>query len=103
MEFLLSICPLICGFSSSRTSLLASRISSGAPVLPVEWLDRTIYEKETSTAANLVTHEADISILASALALNLAIVSGNKHLHTRSVRDRVKTFRPREFARAETY
>ena len=32
MELLSSTVPFICGFSSSRTSLLASRMSSGAPV-----------------------------------------------------------------------
>lgn len=65
--------------------------------LPVEWLPRTIYEKEIGTAASLVKHEADIPILASALALNLPIVSGNRHLHTRLVKSRVKMYKPSEF------
>lgn len=80
-----------------RLRMAEDQVEFVISALPVEWLDRTIYEKEVSTAASIVEHEADIPILASALALNLPIVSGNKHLHTRSVKDRVKTYGLREF------
>ncbi len=48
--------------------------------LPITWIDAELYQHAIKYAKPQIKHEKDVPVLACALALDLPIVSGNKHL-----------------------
>jgi len=48
--------------------------------LPVKWVESGLYAGAMDVARGQLTHEADVPVLACALALGHEIVSGDKHL-----------------------
>lgn len=48
--------------------------------LPVKWIESGLYAGAMDVAKSQLTHEADVPVLACALALGYDIASGDKHL-----------------------
>ncbi|HMF34261.1 MAG TPA: PIN domain-containing protein [Candidatus Lokiarchaeia archaeon] len=49
--------------------------------LPITWIDSLVYDSFMKVAPEYIGHENDYPIIACALALNVDIVTGNKHFH----------------------
>lgn len=47
--------------------------------LPIIWIENDIYKEHIKSAGKLISHKKDIPILACALALEIDIISGDKH------------------------
>jgi len=67
--------------------------------LPVEWLEREIYEEAMAEATAIVRDEADASLLACASVLGCDVVTGDKRVLASKFRN-VKVRRLRELSSA---
>ncbi len=65
--------------------------------MPVEWIPRAVYENKIEEAASLLAHEEDSPVLAATLSIQLPVLSGDKHFHSKRVRNKVEVITPRQF------
>ncbi len=65
--------------------------------LPVGWVPRDVYDQRIDEAVSLLTHEEDAPVLAASLATHLPVLSGDRHLRSEKVTQRVKVLTPGQF------
>lgn len=65
--------------------------------LPIDWIERAVYEEDLARARTLIRDPDDAPVLACGFALACDIVSGDKDLHAARQR-RVKVWKPAELA-----
>ncbi len=58
--------------------------------LPVDWVPRDVYDQRIDEAVSLLTHEEDAPVLATSLATHLPVLSGDRHLRSEKVTQKVK-------------
>ena len=75
-----------------------AEVDSTLRVLPVEWIERAVYEEDLARARALTRDPDDAPVLACGFALACDIVSGDKDLHTARQR-RVRIWKPAELVR----
>ncbi len=73
----------------------APEIDSTMSALPINWVEKETYVQQMSEAAQFIDHEPDVPVVACAIALDAAIVSGNKHFHPLK-KEGVKAWRLKE-------
>lgn len=62
--------------------------------LPVEWIEQAVYERALEAAREAIADPGDVSIVATAITVDAAIVSGDGDLHPLE-EPVVQTYRPR--------